>query len=77
MIEEETDSAASSCNIGTRGRWIRGTGGLICLGSAIALWFGIDERFWSIGLFLAGIFMIYEAARGWCAIRALGIKTPF
>ena len=30
------------------------------------------------GIFLCvtGSFMIFEGARGWCALRALGIKTP-
>ena len=31
-----------------------------------------------VGIFLcvAGSFMIFEGARGWCALRAIGIKTP-
>ena len=30
------------------------------------------------GIFLCvtGSFMIFEGARGWCALRAIGIKTP-
>lgn len=29
-------------------------------------------------LFLVvGLFSLFEAARGWCAVRACGIKTPF
>jgi hypothetical protein len=26
---------------------------------------------------VAGLFTLYEAAQGWCALRACGIKTPF
>jgi hypothetical protein len=26
---------------------------------------------------LVGLFTLYEALRGWCAVRACGIKTPF
>jgi hypothetical protein len=26
---------------------------------------------------LVGLFTLFEAARGWCAMRACGIKTPF
>lgn len=26
---------------------------------------------------LVGLFTLFEAARGWCAVRACGIKTPF
>lgn len=32
----------------------------------------------AVGIFLSvtGSFMIFEGARGWCALRAMGIKTP-
>ncbi len=26
---------------------------------------------------LVGLFTLFEATRGWCAVRACGIKTPF
>jgi hypothetical protein len=26
---------------------------------------------------LVALFTLYEALRGWCAVRACGIKTPF
>ena len=26
---------------------------------------------------LVGLFTLFEALRGWCAVRACGIKTPF
>ena len=26
---------------------------------------------------LIGLFTLFEALRGWCAVRACGIKTPF
>ena len=26
---------------------------------------------------LTGLFTLFEALRGWCAVRACGIKTPF
>jgi hypothetical protein len=29
-----------------------------------------------IVLCITGPFMIFEAAHGWCALRAMGIKTP-
>lgn len=34
---------------------------------------------WAVAALLAaaGAFALYEAARGWCAARALGFKTPF
>jgi len=65
-----------SCNIENRGRWIRGILGLILLGAAAWLWFGKNETFWSIGLCVVGLFSLFEGLRGWCVLRALGIKTP-
>jgi hypothetical protein len=31
----------------------------------------------SLVLFAGGAFVLFEALRGWCAIRACGIKTKF
>lgn len=30
----------------------------------------------TIGLLAAGAFGVFEARKGWCAVRALGFKTP-
>jgi hypothetical protein len=30
-----------------------------------------------IVLLLAGSFIIFEAVRSWCIVRAMGVKTPF
>ncbi len=65
------------CNIDKKGRWIRGILGLLLIGVEAWLWFGLNETFWSIGLFGVGLFALFEAIRGWCALRALGIKTNF
>lgn len=65
-----------SCNIDSKGRWIRGILGLLFLAAASWLWFGMNESFWSIGLFVLGLFSLFEAVRGWCALRALNIWTP-
>jgi hypothetical protein len=35
---------------------------------AFCLWLGL-------ALVLSGIFVLFEALRGWCALRACGIKT--
>ncbi|MGQ0645844.1 MAG: hypothetical protein ACT4O3_10210 [Elusimicrobiota bacterium] len=29
-----------------------------------------------LSLLAGGVFVLFEAARGWCALRACGIKTP-
>jgi hypothetical protein len=55
------------------GRIARGVIGTICLITGIVL---VDKSLW-LGLILvvAGLFAIFEAVRGWCLIRACGIKT--
>jgi hypothetical protein len=72
------------CNITRTGRLVRLAWGLLCLIAAAALalaevlgwltgWWG-----WVLVLPLAGlgVFGIYEARKGWCAVRAMGVKTP-
>ena len=62
-------------NIGKSGRLARGGFGLIFLLTAAVLF---PQSGWLAGLFaIAGGFTIFEALRGWCAVRACGIKTPF
>jgi hypothetical protein len=60
-------------NLERRGRIARGVGGGILLAGGILTAFAI----WWAGLLLAisGIFALYEATRGWCLLRACGIKT--
>ena len=77
MSENPDDPSSIACNIGPRGRWIRLTVGFLAVGASLWLWFGKNDAFWAIGLVVTGLFMIYEGAKGWCVIRALGIKTRF
>jgi hypothetical protein len=72
------------CNIDSRGRAIRRNSGIVCcaLGSVLiagTFWGRFFWLFLSMGivLILAGIFQIYESRKSWCALRAMGIKTPF
>jgi hypothetical protein len=71
------------CNIDRRGRALRLSMGLATAatgaGLLLARWlFGLDA--WSLWAALAALagggFMIYEGAMGWCAVRAMGFKTP-
>ena len=72
------------CNIDRKGRRVRlawGIGMLILAAITAAL--GVTTvlgKWWATGataLFIAlGVFGIYEARKGWCAVRAMGIKTP-
>ena len=71
-----------ACNIDRRGRkarWVTGIivdlcgAGLFLAGlfthSRKMLWAGVV-------LCVSGSFMVFEGLRGWCALRAIGIKTP-
>ncbi len=61
---------------------INKTGRLIRAGTALALfigaWFAFQVSIWlGVLLVLAGGFTLFEAVRGWCVMRACGIKTKF
>jgi membrane-bound ClpP family serine protease len=63
-------------NLGYRGRMARGVIGALCLIVGIIVAGDVE---WWIGLILvaAGLFALFEAIRGWCLVRACGIKTKF
>ena len=65
-----------ACNIGWGGRIVRFLIGLSCLGCGIYLLLVRDSAFWGTGLIAVGLFVLFEAIRGWCALRSLGINTP-
>jgi hypothetical protein len=71
-----------ACNIDQRGRNARLIGGMIVdlCGTALVVTgaFTNSPAVLAVGIFLCvtGSFMIFEGARGWCALRAMGIKTP-
>jgi uncharacterized membrane protein YedE/YeeE len=46
---------------------------LACIAGGIALRSRSTWAFWL--LMLAGLFALFEAVRGWCIVRACGIKT--
>jgi hypothetical protein len=62
-------------NLNFRGRMARGVIGTLCLIAGIVL---VDYRLW-LGLIfvVAGLFAIFESLRGWCLVRACGVKTKF
>ncbi len=68
-------SAFCARNITGLGRWLRG---LMALGF-LAAGVGMFPRVWWVGVLLlgAGAFGAWEALRGWCLLRACGIKTRF
>ncbi len=60
-------------NIDRNGRIVRATlGTVLVIGGAAALFW----RVWAgITLLAYGAFVLFEAWRGWCVMRACGIKT--
>src|ERR1043165_6843641 len=62
-----------SPNIDNKGRLVRGLG---AVGLFVGAWFGFGVSAW-LGLARAasGGFVLFEALRGWCALRACGIRT--
>ena len=62
-------------NIDRRGRIARTVWGVLTTGGGIAL---LSWNRWAGSVLIAvGVFSFFEAARGWCVVRACGIKTKF
>jgi hypothetical protein len=60
-------------NLDRHGRLARGVIGTICLIAGIII---VDFIFWlGIVFVAAGLFAIFESLRGWCLVRACGIRT--
>ena len=64
-----------SRNISNTGRLVRGLGALALLlgagiGFFVSIWLGV-------ALAVSGVFVLFEALRGWCLLRACGLKTRF
>jgi len=60
-------------NIDRRGRIVRAVWGLSLIVAALLVW---SRSVWiCVALLAGGVFALYEAARGWCVMRACGIKT--
>ncbi|MEM9282403.1 MAG: YgaP-like transmembrane domain [Verrucomicrobiota bacterium] len=65
-----------TCNIDRKGRIFRAIFGLFLLGVGLYLLFWSDHDFWAMGSCSIGAFSVFEALKGWCAIRALGLNLP-
>ncbi len=60
-------------NIDRRGRIVRAVWGAMLVLGGLLVW---DRSGWiSLALVGFGVFAFYEAARGWCLVRACGIRT--
>ena len=60
-------------NIDRRGRVARAVlGGVLVIAGVVLAWIA---RWACVILLVAGVFTLFEAGRGWCLLRACGIKT--
>lgn len=73
---------ALTCNIDRRGRRWRAAAGtmLLAIGGLLA-GFGAAQgstarTLLGVALGLVGLFQWYEARKGWCVLRAMGVRTP-
>ena len=62
-------------NLDRHGRMARGVIGSLCLVAGIII--AGDYSLWGLIFVAAGLFAIFESIRGWCLVRACGIKTKF
>jgi hypothetical protein len=72
-----------TCNIDSRGKALRMIMGFFFTFDGMILlilwgWRTGSRVGWitSIAMILAGCFMVFEGRKGWCALRAMGMKTP-
>ncbi|MGB0767833.1 MAG: hypothetical protein ACPGYV_08990 [Phycisphaeraceae bacterium] len=73
------------CNIDAKGKALRLIYGLLMLvGAGVLAALLLMKVFvagwlWAVvgGLALMGGFGVFEARAGWCAVRAMGFKTPY
>jgi hypothetical protein len=71
------------CNIDAKGRRVRIFSGVVCCAIAVILagisYFRVEILSWldaiALVLFIGGAFQIFEGMKGWCVVRAVGIKT--
>ncbi|MCX6898059.1 MAG: DUF2892 domain-containing protein [Verrucomicrobia bacterium] len=64
------------CNIDRTGRLLRAASGSLCLAAAVGCWW-IGRRGVAGALLVLALFQFFEAAKGWCAMRAMGFRTKF
>jgi hypothetical protein len=74
---------ALQCNIDSKGKAVRLIYGIVMILVAIvlaAVWArssgGVFSWIVVLIVFASGAFSIFEGWSGWCALRALGFKTP-
>jgi hypothetical protein len=69
------------CNLDSRGMAFRlRLGTVILTAGVVAVWLWTPGGGWvawavSVAALAAGAFMIFEGRAGWCALRAMGMRT--
>lgn len=64
-----------AANIDGRGRLIRGMlGTALVVGGVVLCKYNLAA---AIALIISGGFCLFEAVRGWCVMRACGVRTRF
>jgi hypothetical protein len=63
-----------NANIDRKGRIFRLLLGIALMVAGLLVFFSYSLWLGAI-LFISGVFGLFEAARGWCLMRACGIKT--
>ena len=64
-------------NLSNTGRLVRGLGALALLIAAGFAFLGSGSIWLGVALGVSGVFVLFEALRGWCVLRACGLKTRF
>ena len=72
-----------TCNIDSKGKRVRFVGSILLLSLALALaWLwaapvgGAIPWAVTLACVIGGVFLFFEARSGWCALRAMGLRTP-
>ncbi|MFQ5956997.1 MAG: YgaP-like transmembrane domain [Candidatus Brocadiales bacterium] len=65
------------CNLDGKQRLLRVVFGVVLLVLAYTSRGYSYPVFVQLGLGLGGIFTLFEGAKGWCALKSLGLKIPF
>ncbi len=70
-----------TCNIDKRGRRLRSSFGVFLMSGALLWHLAMpDAALWVHAIHLliglVGAFSLFQGLVGWCAIRAMGFKTP-
>ena len=64
-----------SRNIDSRGRLVRAVLGAALLIGGVVLLLTVEPRWPAVLMLASAAFVLFEALRGWCVMRACGVKT--